>query len=188
MNATTRSTMTEDGCGRLHGRVGTRVGGPVPRDQREGSVSMKGYLRFFAMIATSTVVMYGLMYLNTDAWAHVVLSETRAYMALVMGAAMAIIMLSFMLHMYERTGTNLAIYVGSALVFATALWLVRSQTTVGDVSYMRSMIPHHSVAILASERARIRDPRVRELADEIIQAQEEEIAEMQRLIADLTRR
>jgi hypothetical protein len=149
---------------------------------------MKGYLRFFAMIATSTVVMYGLMYLNTYAWEHVVFSETRLYMALVMGATMAVIMLSFMLHMYERTRTNLAIYVGSAVVFAAALWLVRSQTTVDDVAYMRAMIPHHSIAIMTSERARIRDPRVRELADEIIDAQREEIAEMERLIADLTQR
>ena len=149
---------------------------------------MKGYLRFFAMIATSTVAMYGLMYLNTYEAAHVVFSETRVYMALVMGATMAVIMLSFMLHMYERTRTNVAIYVGSALVFAAALWLVRSQTTVGDVSYMRAMIPHHSIAIMTSERARIRDPRVRDLADEIIASQVEEIAEMKRRIADLARR
>jgi uncharacterized protein (DUF305 family) len=149
---------------------------------------MKGYVRFFAMIATSTVAMYGLMYLNTYTWGHVVFSETRLYMALVMGATMAVIMLSYMLHMYERTRTNLAIYVGSAVVFAAALWLVRSQATVEDVAYMRGMIPHHSIAIMTSERARIRDPRVRELADEIIAAQREEIAEMERLIADLTRR
>jgi hypothetical protein len=161
---------------------------PTPVEPLEGSGSMKGYLRFFAMIATSTVVMYGLMYLNTYAWEHVVFSETRLYMALVMGATMAVIMLSFMLHMYERTRTNLAIYAGSAVVFAAALWLVRSQTTVDDVAYMRAMIPHHSIAIMTSERARIRDPRVRELADEIIDAQREEIAEMERLIADLTQR
>ena len=149
---------------------------------------MKGYPRFFAMIATSTVAMYGLMYLNTYELAHVVFSETRAYMALVMGATMAVIMLSFMLHMYERSRANLAIYVGSAVVFAAALWLVRSQTTVEDVSYMRAMIPHHSIAIMTSERARIGDPRVRDLADEIIEAQVEEIAEMRRLIAELTSR
>ena len=148
---------------------------------------MKAYLRFLAMIATSTVVMYGLMYLNTLELAHVVFSETRAYMALVMGATMAVIMLSFMLHMYDRAGTNIAIYVGSAVVFAAALWLVRSQTTVDDVSYMRAMIPHHSIAIMTSERARIRDPRVRELADAIIESQREEIAEMKRRIAELTR-
>lgn len=137
------------------------------------------------MIATSTVVMFGLMYLNTYALEHVFFSETRAYMALLMGAVMAIIMLSFMLNMYRKPQVNLAIYALSAAVFALSLWLVRSQATVEDVSYMRAMIPHHSIAILTSERANISDPRVRRLADEIIRAQRREIAEMKALIADL---
>ncbi|MEX2454486.1 MAG: DUF305 domain-containing protein, partial [Rhodospirillaceae bacterium] len=80
---------------------------------------------------------------------------------------------------------NIAIFAGAALVFAVALFLVRSQTTVDDVSYMRAMIPHHSIAILTSERAGIVDPRVRKLADEIIEAQRREIDEMRALIADL---
>jgi hypothetical protein len=146
---------------------------------------MKMYARFGAMIATSTVVMYGLTYVNTYELDHVAFSETRSYMALLMGAAMAIIMLSFMLHMLEDRRINAGIYVGSVVVFVLALWLVRSQATVDDVSYMRAMIPHHSIAILTSERARITDPRVRELADEIIAAQREEIGEMQALIAAL---
>lgn len=143
------------------------------------------YLRFGAMIATSTIVMFVLMYLNTYAWEHVFFSEMRTYMAFVMGASMAIIMLAYMLAMYRNTTANVAIFVGSAIVFALALWLVRSQAMVGQVSYMRAMIPHHSIAILTSERAQITDPRVRKLADEIIEAQEREIAEMRYLIADL---
>jgi uncharacterized protein (DUF305 family) len=146
---------------------------------------MRSYLRFAAMIATSTLVMFGLMYLNTYELEHVTFSETRAYMALVMGAAMALVMLTFMRSMYERRGLNLAIYVGSAVVFAASLWLVRSQTTVDDVSYMRAMIPHHSIALLTSERARIEDPRVRALADQIIEAQRTEIEQMKALIDDL---
>jgi hypothetical protein len=146
---------------------------------------MKMYVRFGAMIATSTVIMFGLMYLNTYAVDHVLFSETRAYMALVMGAAMAVIMLSFMLHMLDNKAVNAAICVGSVIVFAAALWLVRSQTTVDQVSYMKAMIPHHSIAILTSERARISDPRVRKLADQIIETQRKEIAEMKALIADL---
>lgn len=145
------------------------------------------YWRFAAMIATSTVVMFGLMYLNTYAYEQVFWSETRAWMALVMGAAMAIIMLAFMLSMYPDRRLNIAIFAGAAAVFAVALWLVRSQATVGDVAYMRAMIPHHSIAILTSSRAQISDPRVRKLADEIIEAQEREIAEMKYLAADLDR-
>ncbi|MDP3340477.1 DUF6692 family protein [Frigidibacter sp.] len=144
------------------------------------------YGRFFAMIATSTVVMFGLMYLNTYLISHIFWSETRAYMAIVMGAVMAFIMLAFMLGMYENRTFNIAIFVGSIIVFAGALWLVRSQVTVQDRSYMRAMIPHHSIAIMTSSRADITDPRVRTLADDIIYAQDKEIAEMRYLIADIS--
>ena len=146
---------------------------------------MTKYRKFGAMIATSTVVMLILMYLNTYSLDHVFFSETRLYMAFVMGATMAIVMLLFMLKMYENQSANVAILVGSVAIFALSLWLVRSQETVDDVSYMRAMIPHHSVAILTSSRAHIRDPRVRELADNIIEAQVREIDEMKRLIDQL---
>ena len=143
------------------------------------------YWRFFAMIITSTIVMLGLMYLNTYALDHVFFSETRTYMAIYMGAVMAIIMLAFMLGMYSNKTANISIFVGSALVFAVSLFLVRSQTTIDDTSWMSAMIPHHSIAILTSERANITDPRVRKLADDIIEAQRLEIAEMKALIIDL---
>jgi uncharacterized protein (DUF305 family) len=143
------------------------------------------YKLFAAMIATSTAVMYGLMYLNTYAFDHVYWSETRFYMAFLMGATMAMIMLGFMLKMYKNKKANLGIFATSVVVFLGALWLVRSQETVQDISWMKAMIPHHSIAILTSERAEISDPRVRKLADEIIATQKEEIAEMKRLIADL---
>ena len=146
---------------------------------------MNPYARFAAMIAVSTVTMFGLMYLNTYQPDHVHFSETRTYMALVMGATMAVIMLAFMLHMHDKRRLNVAIFIGSAAVFAVALWLVRSQSTVEDVSYMKAMIPHHSIAILTSERARISDPRVRKLADQIIESQRREIQEMKALIAEL---
>lgn len=139
------------------------------------------YARFFAMIATSTLVMYGLMYLNTYALDHVFFSQTRAWMALYMGGAMAVIMLSFMLKMYPSKALNAAIYLGAAAVFAVSIYLVRSQDTVQDVAWMKAMIPHHSIAILTSERAEISDPRVRDLANQIIEAQRKEIDEMKAL-------
>lgn len=143
------------------------------------------YLRFAAMIATSMVAMYGLMYLNTYETDHVRWSETRVFMTFIMGAAMAVIMLTYMRGMYSDKRMNLGIYVGSVVVFLAALYLVRSQTTVQDTSYMNAMIPHHSIAILTSERAEIEDLRVRELADEIIEAQRREISEMMWLIDDI---
>lgn len=146
---------------------------------------MMSYGRFVAMIVTSTVVMFVLMYLNTYVLDHVEFSQTRLWMALVMGAAMTLIMLAFMWGMYENPRLNIAIVGASIAVFAIALWLVRSQKTVGDIAYMRAMIPHHSIAIMTSERAHIKDPEVRKLADGIIDAQVREIAEMKRYIARL---
>ena len=143
------------------------------------------YTRFLAMIVTSTVVMYGLMYLNSYALDHVFFSETRLYMALYMGAVMAVIMLGFMLSMYDNKTLNMVIVAGSVVVFAVGLTLLRSQATVEDKSWMRAMIPHHSIAILTSERANLSDPRVKSLAEDIIKAQRREIAEMKALISDL---
>ena len=139
---------------------------------------MNNYKKFLIMVLTATVIMYGLMYLNTYAWDHVFFSQTRLFMTLIMGAVMAIVMLLFMRNMYTNKRANTGIIVGSLILFALSFWLVRSQTTVADISYMRAMIPHHSIAILTSERADIKDPRVREIADEIIEAQVREIAEM----------
>ncbi|AXI53580.1 DUF305 domain-containing protein [Sulfitobacter sp. JL08] len=146
------------------------------------------YIRFVAMIATSVVAMYILMYLNTYSFDHIYWSQTRGWMALYMGAVMALIMLGYMLAMYRNRAANIAILILGVGVFSASLYLLRSQNTVDDVSWMRAMIPHHSIAILTSERAKITDPRVRALADEIIATQRREIEEMQTLIDDLKSR
>ncbi|MCW8090985.1 DUF305 domain-containing protein [Alteromonas sp. ASW11-130] len=143
------------------------------------------YTKFVAMILTSTIAMFIMMYLNTYAFSHVWFSETRSYMALYMGAVMAIIMLAFMLGMYTNKKLNMAIFISAFVIFAGCLYLVRSQSTVSGTSYMKAMIPHHSIAILTSERSNIEDVRVRELADGIIKAQRKEIKEMEWLIQDI---
>ncbi|GLC62670.1 hypothetical protein PLESTB_001937900 [Pleodorina starrii] len=143
------------------------------------------YGRFAAMIFTSTVVMFGLMYLNTWSLDHVFFSQTRMWMALYMGGAMALIMLAFMLGMYRNRRANLMVAGLALLAFVLGVFLVRSQATVDDTAWMKAMIPHHSIAILTSTRANISDPRVQALADSIVEAQTLEIAEMKALIADL---
>jgi peptidoglycan/LPS O-acetylase OafA/YrhL len=143
------------------------------------------YWRFMAMIGTSTAIMFALMYANTFTIDHVFWSETRFWMAFVMGAMMMVVMLLFMWGMYKNKAKNWIILGVAAVVFALGLWLVRSQTAVDDSEYMQAMIPHHSIAIMTSERAHLRDPRVRELAKDIIVAQRREIAEMKYLIADI---
>lgn len=146
---------------------------------------MNNYAKFGIMILTSTAVMFVLMYLHTYSFDHVFFSETRAYMALLMGAAMAIVMLFFMHGMYTNRQANMAVLIAAALIFAVSLWLVRSQKTVDEVSWMKAMIPHHSIAILTSERADIKDPRAQKLADGIIESQRKEIIEMTKLIEEL---
>ncbi|MDQ1901723.1 DUF305 domain-containing protein [Paracoccus sp. WLY502] len=143
------------------------------------------YSRFLGTIAVSTLVMFMMMYLNTWDISHVWFSQTRAWMALYMGGGMAIVMLVAMWSMFPGRGRNIAVLGVAALAFALGLFMVRSQATVDQVSWMRAMIPHHSIAILTSSRADIQDPRVRDLADQIIETQRREIAEMEALIADL---
>ena len=148
--------------------------------------SKKKYGKFFAMIATSMIAMFFLMYTHSyQIVDHFWLSETRLFMTIIMGGSMIIIMLLYMLNMYKSKKANTAIFGLGALMIIGAIWLVRSQVTVTDTDYMEGMIPHHSIAILTSERAKIKDVRVRKLADDIIKAQRKEIMEMEWLIKDI---
>ncbi len=140
---------------------------------------------FFAMIATSIVTMFVLKYSNVWEADHVFFSQTRMWMALMMGMAMIVIMLGFMWGMYRTLLTKVLVMAGAVLGFGLFLFLARSQATVGDEAWMKAMIPHHSIAVLTSERAEISDPRVRKLADAIIEAQVKEIAEMKLLLEDI---
>lgn len=145
---------------------------------------MTKYWKFLLMIGVSTVIMFGMMYLNVYSIDHLFFSRTRVFMALMMGAVMAIIMLLFMWKMYGNKTLNKIILGVSVLVFAGSLFMVRSQTTVSDVAWMKAMIPHHSIAILTSKRANLKDPEVKKLANDIIEAQEKEIEQMKKLIEE----
>ena len=140
---------------------------------------------FFAMIATSIVTMFVLKYSNIYEADHAFFSQTRMWMALMMGMAMIVIMLGFMWGMYKTFMTKVLVMIGAIAGFFLFLFLARSQATVEDEAWMKAMIPHHSIAVLTSRRAEISDPRVRELADAIIEAQVKEIAEMKLLLADI---
>ncbi|SFH40338.1 DUF305 domain-containing protein [Pontibacter chinhatensis] len=144
--------------------------------QHKGGKS--NYTNFVLMLLSSFIAMYITMYLNTYEIDHVYFSLTRFYMACLGIAAMAVIMFFFMKDMYMDKKKNTAILLGSLMLFIGALTLARTQTPIGDVLYMKAMIPHHSIAILASKRADIKDPEVKKLTEEIIESQEKEIAEM----------
>ncbi|WP_417364081.1 DUF305 domain-containing protein [Galbibacter sp.] len=152
-------------------------------ENSNGHKKKNQYTKFVGMLAASFVAMYITMYLNTYEWDHVWFSLTRFYMVCLGIAAMAIIMFVAMRGMYQNKKKNTAIVLGSIVLFVGALGLVRDQkSTVGDVLWMKAMIPHHSIAILTSERADIKDPEVKKLAEEIIKAQRKEIEEMKQMI------
>lgn len=153
------------------------------REEQSGNHSK--YWRFAAMIATSTLIMHVLTFSNVNQLDHITFSQVRIYMSIMMAAVMAVVMLLFMKHMYQDKKLNQMILVGSAAVFLVSFWMIQNQTGISDISWMRSMIPHHSSAIMTSKNADLKDPEVRKLADEIIRAQEEEIAEMRRMIEKL---
>ena len=152
------------------------------KEKKGGGMKKGMYSKFIITLALSFVAMYVTMYMNTYEWDHVWFSLTRFYMALLGICAMAVIMLTMMMGMYKNQKKNIAIYAGSLLIFLSALGLVRAQIPVDDVLWMKAMIPHHSIAILASKRANITDPEAQKLAKEIIEAQQREIAELKKII------
>ncbi|MDO6600131.1 MULTISPECIES: DUF305 domain-containing protein [Flavobacteriaceae] len=147
---------------------------------------MSNYTKFYLMLGCSFIAMYITMYLNTYVFDHVYFSLTRFYMVCLGISTMALIMWFFMRNMYKNKKKNIVILIGSVVLFLGALGLVREQkSTVDDVLWMKAMIPHHSIAILTSERADIQDPEVKRLADDIIKAQRKEIEEMKAMIKRL---
>lgn len=137
------------------------------------------------MLALSGISMYITMYFNTYEMSHVFFSWTRMYMTLIGLGGMAIIMFLFMKDMYKNKMKNTMIVIGSLLMMTLATLLVRTQIPIDDVKWMKAMIPHHSIAILTSGRADIKDPEVKKLAEEIIETQKREIAEMKKMIERL---
>jgi hypothetical protein len=143
--------------------------------------------RFAAMIGTSIAIMFFLMYQLIYTVDHATFSINRMIASLVMGCVMTIVMLAFMWSMYEGKGTKIVVLVVAALLGVLLLSVNRGQAVIGDVSFMKSMIPHHSIAINNSRKASISDPRVRALADQIIESPVREIAQMKLLIEDIGR-
>lgn len=143
------------------------------------------YTIFLMMCLGSAVSMYITMYFNTYAWDHVYFSWTRMYMTLIGVSGMAIVMFLFMRDMYQNKTKNVMLIIGSLLLMATSTYLVRQQVPIGDIKWMKAMIPHHSIAVLTSSRADIQDPEVKELAENIIEAQKKEIEQMKEMIKRL---
>lgn len=156
-------------------------------DQQKKEMMGMSWGRFAGMIATSTVIMFGLMYQLVYSADHMTFSMNRLLASLVMGCVMSVVMLAFMWSMYKGTTTKVAVVVVAGLLGVILLGANRRQSLIDDTPFMKSMIPHHSIAINNARKASISDPRVRKLADQIIESQVREIAEMKLLIDDIER-
>lgn len=143
------------------------------------------YTKFLLMLICSAISMYITMYFNTYQLDHVFFSWTRMYMTFIGIGGMSIIMFLFMQHMYKNKSKNIIIVLGSLFLMAVSTFMVRNQIPVNDVKWMKAMIPHHSIAILTSNNANLKDPEVKKIAEEIIKAQEKEIKQMKAMIKRL---
>ena len=144
-----------------------------------------GYKKFFIMQGISLVVMFAVMYSMVDVWDHIYLNINRFYMAFLMVLPMTVIMLMMMSDMYTDRKKNMAIISLALAAFVGVFFLVRTQGFVGNQAFLRSMIPHHSSAILMCQEADITDQEILDLCDNIIQVQRVEIQQMEDIMERL---
>jgi uncharacterized protein (DUF305 family) len=158
-------------------------------EQKKTMPEMQGmsYRKFMVMLLISFFIMYIVMFLNMDKLSHYHTSATRIYMAILMVAPMAVVMMLMMGKMYPNKKMNTGIILAAIIIFILVLTGLRTQTPIGDVQYMKAMIPHHSSAIMVSKHANIKDPEVKKLSEQIIQSQEKEIAEMEAMMDRLSK-
>lgn len=141
-------------------------------------MKMNPYKSLAAVVGIHFFVMFALTYVGVFRFNDIFLNLNRFYMAIIMVAPMVILMLLFMAHMFENKRLNLALYAMSGAVLVGTFFAIRSQAFVEDQQFLRSMIPHHSIAIKTCERANISDQEIKELCKQIVESQEEEINQM----------
>jgi hypothetical protein len=157
--------------------------------QHSGHQGQDAHMNMYKHLAIETVIhgviMFLVMYVMIDTLGDFYLNINQVYMTLMMVAPMVVIMLVGMRSMYKNKRLNYALIAVSVVVFVGSFFLIRSQFPVGDAQFVRSMIPHHSGAILMCREAQISDPELITLCEEIITAQREEIAQMETILSRL---
>ena len=141
----------------------------------------------YASLALQTVVsgiiMYLVMFVMIDGLSSFYNNLNMLYMTLMMVAPMVVLMIVAMRHMFPSRAANNALLAGAIIVFLGSFALIRTQTTIGDSAFLRSMIPHHSGAILMCREASLRDPEIKSLCEGIIRSQAQEIGQMRAILA-----
>ena len=140
------------------------------------------YRKLALAISINAVLMFLITYVNLSSTGHFFPNVNRAYMALLMAAPMVVIMLLVMRSMFENRRMNAVLHAAAAVVIVVLLVLIRRQVPIGDGQFLRSMIPHHSSAVLMCTQASIEDPEIEDLCDRIIKTQLEEIREMKAIL------
>ncbi|HXV98831.1 MAG TPA: DUF305 domain-containing protein [Anaerolineae bacterium] len=141
------------------------------------------YKKLAIAISINAVIMFLITYAMIDKFDHLYLNINRVYMSLMMVAPMVIIMLLVMRSMYENKKLNYILIAAFSGLFILCFSLARTQTPVGNEQFLRSMIPHHSSAILMCQEAEITDLEIIELCEQIVKSQEEEITQMKAILA-----
>jgi len=136
-------------------------------------------------LIVSAIIMYFVMFTMIWSFADLFNNLNTFYMALMMVSPMAILMVLIMSMMYPDRKMNLIIYAGFAVIFVLALIGMRVQSGVGDRQFLRSMIPHHSGAVLMCSKAQIHDPEIKQLCGNIIRSQTQEIGQMKAILRRL---
>lgn len=144
--------------------------------------SAKMYLKFGAILLVSLGLMWVLSMSMVRSIDHFYFNLSNFWMALLMVAAMAIVMLIGMWAMFKSTKTNIALLVGFAVLAVGVFALGRTETFVGNEQFLESMIPHHSRAILVCEESNITNPEIIELCETIVKTQQEEISQMESIL------
>lgn len=140
------------------------------------------YAKLGIALALSWLTMYLLTYSMIRSFDHFYFNFSNAWMALIMVAPMGVIMVLIMWKMFGHSGLNLALILGFVLLFGAALFFGRHEALVGDEQFLRSMIPHHSRAVLVCQESSITDPEIKQLCDSIIKTQLDEIAQMKDIL------
>ncbi len=151
--------------------------------EEHSQMKQGSYLRLGIELTLDFVVMYLVMYTMIATLAHFHFNLNNVYMTLMMVAPMTVIMLVSMRSMFASPRLNMAIGAGAVVVFALSFAGMRTQAGVGNAEFLRSMIPHHSGAILMCEKASLTDAEIKSLCSEIVAAQKKEIAQMEAILA-----
>ncbi|ARP98084.1 DUF305 domain-containing protein [Pseudorhodoplanes sinuspersici] len=151
-------------------------------ERHQKHLSTRAYGRLAIELSIDFIIMYLVMYTMIATIGHFFLNLNNAYMTLMMVTPMSVVMLVSMRSMFPSSRLNVAIVIVGVITFLASFYAMRTQAAIDDRQFLRSMIPHHSGAILMCEQASLKDPEIIALCQEIVRSQNDEISRMQAML------